>query len=187
MHSTQIQISDGRWELTSISPSRQSSFFFFKDVFIYFIHIKLFINQIIKQSAYLSCEPISYDIKASNQKANVTTAETNVYLFLKTSSTKDIRLDLGVPYATNVTLKDKQGRTLSYTKENINGNLVIKLKGNTLPAISTTPTKSNINSAQGYGASTTLEEVLKNKDYLHLTLEGVDSFTISTYEYIQVS
>ncbi len=145
------------------------------------------INQIIKQSAYLSCEPISYDIKASNQKANVTTAETNVYLFLKTSSTKDIRLDLGVPYATNVTLKDKQGRTLSYTKENINGNLVIKLKGNTLPAISTTPTKSNINSAQGYGASTTLEEVLKNKDYLHLTLEGVDSFTISTYEYIQVS
>lgn len=145
------------------------------------------LNQIIKQSSYLSCDPFFYDVSESNKKTDVTTKETNVYLFLKASSTKDIRLDLGVPYATSVTLKDKQGRTLCYTKENVNGNLVLKLKGNTLPAISTTPTETNVKKAQGYGATTTLEEVLKNKDYLHLTIEGVESFTISTYEYVEVN
>ncbi len=153
----------------------------------YDIVINGILNQISNQSAYLTCEPVSYETMSTTQKATVNTNDTNIYLFLKTTNSKDIRLDLGVPYATGITLTDKNGNNISYTKENVNGNLVLKLKGNTLPAISTTPTKTNVDKTHGYGATSTLEEVLGNRNYLHLTLSGVTSFTLTTEEYIQIN
>lgn len=149
----------------------------------------LVINNVLRlvgqQSAYLACKPVYYETMSTTQKATVNTNDTNIYLFLKTTSSKDIRLDLGVPYATGVTLTDKNGKNVSYTKENVNGSLSIRIKGKDLPTIATAPT--NVDSIQGYGATTSLEELLQNKDYLHLTIEGVESFTLSTEEYVQIN
>lgn len=163
------------------------SFVFARNYKAYDLVVNNILRLVGQQSAYLACEPVFYETMSTTQKATVNSNDTNIYLFLKTTSSKDIRLDLGVPYATGVTLTDKNGNNVSYTKENVNGNLVLKLKGSTLPAISTTPTKTSVDKTHGYGATSTLENVLNNRNYLHLTLNRITNFTIKTTQYVQVN
>lgn len=151
----------------------------------YDLVINNILRQVSNQSAYLSCQPVYYEMASSSQKTNTIATDTNVYLFFKSSSKNEIRLNLGVPFESEISLKDKNGNLISYTKEIVNGSLSIRIKGKDLPAIATTPI--SINSIQGYGATTSLEELLQNKDYLHLQIEGVESFTLSTEEYVQIN
>ncbi len=151
----------------------------------YMTIINSILRQITSQSAYQNCAPMEYEIKSSNTSINTTLDETNVYLFLKASSQNDVRIYLDVPYATEVKLIDKDGKEVTFTKENVDGKLALKLKGSVLPGIGTVP--NDLSNIQGYGASSSLDELLKNSDYLKLIISDVSSITITTEEAVQVN
>ncbi len=151
----------------------------------YDVIVKGILNQISKQSAYKNCNPLSYEQKSISSNISTTLEETEVYLFLKASSQNDVRIYLDVPYVTEVKLKDKDGKEVTFTKENVDGKLALRLKGSVLPSIGTVP--NDLSNIQGYGASSSLDELLKDSDYLKLIISDVSSITLTTEEAVQVN
>lgn len=143
------------------------------------------LSQITKQSSYLSCDPIYYETKESTNSITTDLDKTEVYLFFKSRPSGDLRIVLSVPFNTNITLTKADGSTLPYTKENVDGKLVLKIASSTTLPTGSTPTLSS--SMQGYGATSSLSEVLATKNYLLLTLENVNQFRLSTTQYIQIN
>ena len=152
----------------------------------YDVVINGILRQIVNQSAYKSCDSILYEQRAISPSITTSLEETEVYLFFKSKTTNEVRICLNVPYTTEVKLVDKDDKEVSFTKENVDGKLTIKINGSKLT------NSSNFNSAilndvQGYGAVTTLEEKLQGLDYLKITLKEVNSFTLTTEEYVQTN
>lgn len=153
----------------------------------YDVVINGILRQISHQTTYKTCNAILYETKTSINTVSTDLSETHAYLFIKAKTTNDVRVALGVPYATSVTLTDQSGRAVTYTKENVNGKLVLKVKGNNLPNISSTPSDTSIKTSQGYGATSTISDTLSNSHYLHLTLKDIDSFKIETTHYVKIN
>lgn len=152
----------------------------------YDVVINGILRQIANQSAYKSCDSILYEQKPINSSITTSLDETEVYLFFKSKTTNEVRICLNVPYTTEVKLVDKNGKEVSFTKENVDGELALKINGSEM-SNSSNFNSAILNNVQGYGATTTLEEKLKGLDYLKLTLKGVNSFTLTTEEYVQTN
>ncbi len=144
------------------------------------------LRQVSNQTAYQDCNSLHYEQKSISSSIFTTLEETEIYLFFKSKTTNDVRIYLDVPYTTEVKLVDKHGNEVTFTKENVDGKLALKMNGSKLPN-SSSFNGTILNDIQGYGASSSLNQLLKDLDYLELIISGVPSFALSTEEYVQIN
>ncbi|MCM1130742.1 MAG: hypothetical protein NC310_04915 [Roseburia sp.] len=126
----------------------------------YDVIVKGILNQISKQTDYLFCNSVSYEQKSISSSISSTLDETEVYFFFKSKTTNEVRICLDVPFTTEVKLVDKDGKEVSFTKENLDGKLALKINGSKLPN-SSNFNSTILNDVQGYGATSSLEEKLQ--------------------------
>ena len=154
----------------------------------YDVILKGILRQIAQVDDYQSCLPVSYATQ-SLSRTQVSSAykdTTDVYFFFKQSvNLNSYKIALGVPYDTDIKLTDKNGNTVNYTKEKDDQNhLVITIK-TTVNGTSSIPT--NLKNIQGYGATSTIQQLLENTNYLCIHFDTVESFTLYPMVLTQVN
>lgn len=154
----------------------------------YDVILKGILRQIAQVDDYQSCLPVSYATQSLSQ-TQVSSAykdTTDVYFFFKQSvNLNSYKIALGVPYDTDIKLTDKNGNTVNYTKEKDDQNhLVITIK-TTVNGTSSIPT--NLKNIQGYGATSTIQQLLENTNYLCIHFDTVESFTLYPMVLTQVN
>ena len=154
----------------------------------YNVILKGILRQITQVDDYQSCLPVSYATQSLSQTQVSSTYKdtTDVYFFFKQSiNLNSYKIALGVPYDTDIKLTDKNGNTVNYTKEKDDQNhLVITIK-TTVNGTSSIPT--NLKNIQGYGATSTIQQLLKNTNYLCIHFDTVESFTLYPMVLTQVN
>ena len=154
----------------------------------YDVILKGILRQIVQVDDYQSCLPVSYATQSLSQtQTSLAYAEsTDVYFFFKQSiNLNSYKIALGVPYDTDIKLTDKNGNTVNYTKEKDDQNhLVITIK-TTVNGTSSIPT--NLKNIQGYGATSTIQQLLENTNYLCIHFDTVESFTLYPMVLTQVN
>lgn len=154
----------------------------------YDVILKGILRQITQVDDYQSCLPVSYATQSLSQTQVSSTYKdtTDVYFFFKQSiNLNSYKIALGVPYNTDIKLTDKNGNTVNYTKEKDDQNhLVITIK-TTVNGTSSIPT--NLKNIQGYGATSTIQQLLKNTNYLCIHFDTVESFTLYPMVLTQVN
>ena len=154
----------------------------------YDVILKGILRQIAQVDDYQSCLPVSYATQSLSQTQVSSTYKdtTDVYFFFKQSiNLNSYKIALGVPYDTDIKLTDKNGNTVNYTKEKDDQNhLVITIK-TTVNGTSSIPT--NLKNIQGYGATSTIQQLLENTNYLCIHFDTVESFTLYPMVLTQVN
>ena len=154
----------------------------------YDVILKGILRQIAQVDDYQSCLPVSYATQSLSQTqvSSAYAESTDVYFFFKQSiNLNSYKIALGVPYDTDIKLTDKNGNTVNYTKEKDDQNhLVITIK-TTVNGTSSIPT--NLKNIQGYGATSTIQQLLENTNYLCIHFDTVESFTLYPMVLTQVN
>lgn len=149
----------------------------------YDVILKGILRQISNNDAYKKCSSISYNLEdIESDKEYLTIGNSSdIFLFFNGDynlSNYRIYLDMD----DSITVSNKNGEVLNYSKgygdeSYIMIDYIIK-KSDSVPI--------SLDSVNGYGADTTIEELLDDYEYIKISISNVDSFKLDIKELVEV-
>lgn len=149
----------------------------------YDVILKGILRQISNNDAYKKCSSISYNLEdIESYKEYLTIGNSSdIYLFFNGDynlSNYRIYLDMD----DSITVSNKNGEVLNYSKgyddeSYIIIDYIIK-KSDSVPI--------SLDGVNGYGADTTIEELLDDYEYIKISISNVDSFKLDIKELVEV-
>lgn len=149
----------------------------------YDVILKGILRQISNNDAYKECSSISYNLEdIESDKEYLTIGNSSdIYLFFNGDynlSNYRIYLDMD----DSITVSNKNGEVLNYSKGYDDGSYImidyIIKKSDSVPI--------SLDSINGYGADTTIEELLDDYEYIKISISNVDSFKLDIKELVEV-
>lgn len=149
----------------------------------YDVILKGILRQISNNDSYKECSSISYNLEdIESYKEYLTIGNSSdIYLFFNGDynlSNYRIYLDMD----DSITVSNKNGEVLNYSKGYDDGSYImidyIIKKSDSVPI--------SLDSINGYGADTTIEELLDDYEYIKISISNVDSFKLDIKELVEV-